>query len=134
MHEAYARALYTTARGKSPEEQARVFEVLLDLLRKRGHESLIPKIHRTFAMLISTEEEKDEVELTLAKASYFDRFESDIRDTVKKHFGDARIQSVIRIDNSLIGGYVVRKGDREVDASYKTHLLSLFNALRGAQS
>jgi F-type H+-transporting ATPase subunit delta len=51
-----------------------------------------------------------------------------IRDSLSKHLG-SDVQTTVRTDPSIIGGLVIRIGDRVIDDSLRTHLQQLQAAL-----
>jgi F-type H+-transporting ATPase subunit delta len=51
-----------------------------------------------------------------------------IRDSLSKHLG-GDVQTTVRTDPSIIGGLVIRIGDRVIDDSLRTHLQQLQAAL-----
>jgi F-type H+-transporting ATPase subunit delta len=57
-----------------------------------------------------------------------DALEKRIRDSLGKQLGSA-VQTTVRTDPSIIGGLVIRIGDRVIDDSLRTHLQQLQAAL-----
>jgi F-type H+-transporting ATPase subunit delta len=57
-----------------------------------------------------------------------DALEKRIRDSLSKQLGSA-VQTTVRTDPSIIGGLVIRIGDRVIDDSLRTHLQQLQAAL-----
>lgn len=57
-----------------------------------------------------------------------DALEQRIRDSLSKQLG-SDVQTVVRSDPSIIGGLVIRIGDRVIDDSLRTHLQQLQAAL-----
>ncbi len=83
---------------------------------------------------IETRSNKDaSLLLTLSSSTQVSRFEQEIATLEKEVFGMTSPRTVT-VDPSLVGGFVLKKGDVRVDASYKSHLLSFFNILTGIQS
>ncbi len=67
------------------------------------------------------------VEVTTAVAAD-DALEKRIRDSLSKRLG-SDVQTVVRSDPSIVGGLVIRIGDRVIDDSLRTHLQQLQAAL-----
>ncbi len=57
-----------------------------------------------------------------------DALEKRIRDSLRKQLG-SDVETTVRTDPSIIGGLVIRIGDRVIDDSLRTHLQQLQAAL-----
>jgi F-type H+-transporting ATPase subunit delta len=57
-----------------------------------------------------------------------DALEERIRDSLRKQLG-SDVETIVRTDPSIIGGLVIRIGDRVIDDSLRTHLQQLQAAL-----
>jgi F0F1-type ATP synthase delta subunit len=115
------------------DAQAKLVESLIALLKRRGHLALLPKIIRSIQELGIRAEKESGLLVTLGDHAHLKRFEAEIEATAKEVFGDASSRSV-SVDPTLVGGFVLKRGDVRVDASYKRHLISFFNIFTGAQS
>ncbi len=94
------------------EEMLSVFDYFIDLVKE---EKKIGKAHVTTAVSLS-DKQKDKVEQKLLDTTRYESFEMDYS-----------------VDESLIGGMVIRIGDRVVDSSIKTKLCELTRELRNVQ-
>lgn len=128
MHEAYAEALYAESRGKPHQEQSEIAERFLALLEKRGHVKLLPKILRALTLRDLKEQDEAGIKVVLASPAHLTRFTSDIARAEDAVFGGKK-ERKIKIDSSLVGGFVLEKGGLRFDASFKRKLLSLFKTL-----
>ena len=89
-----------------------VFEYFIDLVKE---EKKIGKAHVTTAIPLG-DKQKEKVEQKLLDTTKYNSFEMDYS-----------------VDESLMGGMVIRIGDRVVDSSIKTKLYELTRDLRSVQ-
>ena len=94
------------------EDMLSVFDYFIDLVKEKKK---IGKAHVTTAVLLSNEQ-KEKVEQKLLDTTKYETFEMDYA-----------------VDESLIGGMVIRIGDRVVDSSIKSKLYELTRELRDVQ-
>ncbi|MEE0998633.1 MAG: ATP synthase F1 subunit delta, partial [Treponemataceae bacterium] len=94
------------------EEMISVFDYFVDLVKE---EKKIGKAHVTTAVALDNKQ-KEKVEQRLLDTTKYETFEM--------HYS---------VDESLIGGMVIRIGDRVVDSSVKTKLYDLTRELRNVQ-
>lgn len=94
------------------DEMLSVFDYFVDLVKE---EKKIGKAHVTTAILLN-DKQKEKVEQKLLNTTRYESFEM--------HYS---------VDESLIGGMVIRIGDRVVDSSVKTKLYDLTRELRNVQ-
>ena len=94
------------------EDMLSVFDYFIDLVKEKKK---IGKAHVTTAVLLSNEQ-KTKVEQKLLDTTKYETFEMDYA-----------------VDESLIGGMVIRIGDRVVDSSIKSKLYELTRELRDVQ-
>lgn len=106
------------------EQFEAVSMAFLKLITKNGREGLLPEIAEAFAALVR--ESKGIVSVSLISAAPLDASTKDA--ITKKVQGLVSGQLAIeeKIDESLIGGFVVRMGDTQIDAS----VASQFNKLK----
>lgn len=93
-------------------EMLSVFRYFIDLVKE---EKKIGQAHVTTAVTLK-EEQKDKIQKRLLATTDYETFEM--------HY---------HVDQSLIGGMVIRIGDRVVDSSIKTKLYDLSRELRNIQ-
>lgn len=101
----------------------RVSTLFIELIAKNGRENLLPMIATAFDTLLKAH--KGIVPISITSATKLD-------DTVKKSIL-AKVQSYVQgtlevtehVDSSLIGGFVVRMGDQQIDASVASQLMDL---------
>ena len=121
----------TLSRRERVELVERIFEArcsetvlsLLATLARRGRLDLLPALARQIRRRLNVRQGKIEVELTLAadvSAEQMDAIREKIRQTL-----DAEPILNVRVDASLMGGMVMRVGDRVYDASVATKIQQL---------
>jgi F-type H+-transporting ATPase subunit delta len=97
-------------------------------LNRRAAE--LPGIASTYRTLVARERGARQVEIVSARP-LGETEKTAIIDALGKQLG-AKIEAETRVDDSLIGGFVVRVGSREFDASVKAKLDALRLALKSA--
>ena len=114
MPEAYAHALARLLQtGKQPKEAvARVHQALT----AAGRTSLWPHISRSFQRLAQKDAEKNRSVLFVARKSDEEK--------ARKESGAKDAQ--ISVDHSLIGGWRLETKETLTDASWKHHLLTMY--------
>ena len=90
----------------------------------------LPAIAKVFAKLAAIHKGQRQVEIVSAKP-LTDAEQKEILAALKKSFA-ADVSATVRVDESLIGGFVVRAGSRQFDASLRTKLDGLRLALKSA--
>ena len=100
---------------------------LIMLLAENGRLSALPAIAEQFEALRSADEGIVEAEVTSAMPLTSDQ-ESVLKESLKKKLG-SEITLTTKVDESLIGGVVIRAGDMVIDGSIQSQLASLSNAL-----
>ncbi len=126
----YAKALLDlSVQATTETSETRLVERLIQVMKKHGHLKLLPAVLRSFEQLSHKKHTREHVEIvtahehkeTLARA----------REIAKDSFGTG-ITVTHQIDPTLVGGYVVRTKTAQIDASYKTKLLRLYQELINA--
>lgn len=100
----------------------------IQLITKNSRESLLPVIAQSFTKLYKEHNNILDVELISAIA-LDDAAKSKILDKVKTKFDGATIQLTERIDASILGGFIVKIGDKQIDASVASQLTNLKSIL-----
>jgi F-type H+-transporting ATPase subunit delta len=97
-------------------------------LNRRARE--LPAIIASYRALVARERGARQVEIVSARQLRDDE-KAAIVDQLGKQLG-AKVEAETRVDESLIGGFVVRVGSRQFDASVKAKLDALRLALKSA--
>jgi F-type H+-transporting ATPase subunit delta len=108
--------------GAAPEARN-----LARLLIERRRVSIVAEILAHYDALTDRASGLVRVEVTTAVAPDA-ALEQHIRDSLSKQLG-SDVQTTVRTDPSIIGGLVIRIGDRVIDDSLRTHLQQLQAAL-----
>ncbi len=101
---------------------------LLGLMASRRRLFLLPHLFRALRALIS--EEKGEVTAEVATASALtERQRERLAETLKASVGK-EVKMIMTVDESLIGGLVVKVGSKMIDTSVASRLAKLQNAMK----
>lgn len=103
-----------------------VLASLKKIMSGKGHEGLYGSVLKE---VVTTLEQKDAVladKINIAKASDKD---SVVVQKLCTELGVTVSEATITIDEKLIGGAVVSKAGKRIDASYKTFLLNLYQSI-----
>jgi len=104
--------------GKSPEA---ALQALVEQLRTRGRLSLLPKIGRAFARQEAMKQRDHQVVVKVARSAD----EGSARRAAQRHAGESAATHVV-VDETLIGGWRIETKEMLEDASFKKHLLTLY--------
>lgn len=124
MEKQYATALWKMVEGGTSPKEA-----VAKLQRKlvaEGRENLLPHIASAFRRTAEREMRKHEVTLSLART----KDERSAKSAAKALLKELKVSVsdlAIKIDDTLIGGWRLEGRERLHDASFKKHLLSLYN-------
>ncbi|HET9051429.1 MAG TPA: ATP synthase F1 subunit delta, partial [Candidatus Dormibacteraeota bacterium] len=100
---------------------------LVRLLVQRRRTDLLPRILEQYDRLADRASGRVRAEVTTAVALDRDQ-EARLRQELARHLG-GDVQTTVRQDPGIIGGLVVRIGDRVIDSSVRTRLRELQGAL-----
>lgn len=100
----------------------------IQLITKNSRESLLPVIAQNFTKLYKSHNNILEVELISAVA-LDDATKSKIIDKVKSKFEGSTIELDEKIDETILGGFIVKIGDKQIDASIASQLTNLKSIL-----
>lgn len=99
----------------------------VEMLVENGRLSLLPEIGEQFHALRNAAEGASDAEITSA----FELTDIQVKDlvaTLEKKFG-RKLNPLVKVDNSLIGGIRVAVGDEVLDTSIRAKLLKMHTAL-----
>ncbi len=99
----------------------------INLIAKNSRENILPTIAESFTELYKTHNNILDVILVSA-APLEEDVKTKIIDKVKAKF-DGTISLIEKIDASLIGGFIVKIGDKQLDQSVASQLTNLKNIL-----
>lgn len=121
--DSYAEALYQLTQDE--KDSSKVVGNLIALLQKKGHMKLLPNILHSFEAKLAVGRDSQTLTFVCAREKDFEKFKNELTD----HFehADAKFTDQV-IDDSIIGGYILKKDEVVVDASYKKKLLTLYQS------
>jgi F0F1-type ATP synthase delta subunit len=119
MEHSYAQALYQAIAGGTDAKKA--VHALAERLMREGRITLMSRIAKAFVRVAEREGAKSRTQLYVARTQDAHRAQEAAQKfaAVEKHD--------VRVDETLIGGWRLEHKDTLVDASYKKHLLEIFN-------
>jgi len=116
----YAHALYNA------KDTEGCVSNLVEILKKRGHTMLLPEIVSAFRKIEATHVSKKPT-LVVAKDG-----DGSIYKEATEHYREEfsiKGEVEIKVDDTLVGGYVLRTVDKTIDNSYKRSLLDLYRLI-----
>jgi F0F1-type ATP synthase delta subunit len=126
METAYAQALFKMIDKGSDPKKAVV--ALHEMLVKRGRQVLLPRIAHAFSRIAMRERARSGMTLVVADAKDEKHAATEAKKVLTKMGVDHRGHIEIKVDESLVGGWVIEGDGRLIDASYKKQLMDIYNA------
>lgn len=123
MEQEYAMALWKVIEG-GKEPKAAV-TALREALERRGRTALLSRIGRAFGRFAAREHEKNILRISLSNIRDERAHKEAVSALSKLDISGKDIE--VRADDSLIGGWRFEGRGRLLDASFKKHLLSIYN-------
>lgn len=115
----YAIALHKITAGLTGKSLDEALKQFVILLAKEHKLKQADTIIAEFIRYSKKEEGINEIEITTTG-----NLDEKTIENIKKSFGD-KVEAVIKIDKTILGGIKIRTEDRILDASLKTQLLKL---------
>lgn len=116
-------AFISVCKGKVDDQGANFIRLLAD----NGRLSLLPEISRLFEQLKAEAEAKIEARMTSAREVTREQRLA-VSEALKKRLG-REVDLVCEVDDSLIGGAIIRAGDLVIDGSVRGRLSRLASSL-----
>ncbi len=124
----YAKALYALYQESPRASLGKDFVIYL---KKKGRLALLPGIIRTLDKMAKDDARRKTCEVVIATSSDAHSALLHAKTFVKDHDSDALGWTFEeRVDSSIIGGYIIRTPERELDMSDKGGLYRLYERLR----
>jgi len=124
MEESYAQALWQIIEnGMEPKKALRS---LVESLKLRGREALLPRIARAFERLAAREMRKNSVVVSVAHEKDAAKAKREVK-ALLEEIGAQSKDIETHIDESLIGGWRFEGNGLLVDNSFKKSLLEMYN-------
>lgn len=125
LEHSYAKALErSVTAGKSPKEAVSALHAILE---RRGRLALFPRIARAFTRIAQQGKEKNTITLSVAP-SHAIHANKEAKDVLTSLKIDAE-EMETKTDETLIGGWRLEGREHLYDASFKKHLLSIYNRI-----
>lgn len=130
MHASYyAQAFHELATSEKGDGEKLTKQFVATVVGN-GHAHLLPKIVRSLLRINRRVEKKETIEITSAKAISTEHVAQLFKQDPFKHALSPSHKKVIRkVDETLVGGTIVRTGALRIDASHKRALLELYQSL-----
>ena len=100
---------------------------LAETLARKGHSTLYARILHGVMHELTRQEARATAYVTVGSTEDRDRLAPRIKAALEELM--ITQEPVTHIDDTLIGGFTITKGDRIIDHSYKTQLVALYRAL-----
>jgi F0F1-type ATP synthase delta subunit len=124
MEQAYAQALWQMIeKGTQPKK---ALHMLVESLKVRGREALLPRIARAFERLAAREMKKNAVVMSVAHEKDASKAKREVKGLLEEIGADSK-DIEIKLDESLIGGWRFEGRGTLVDTSFKKSLLEMYN-------
>lgn len=122
----YAHALHQLLR-EHPTKEAELLKQTLKAVDENGHNHLLNKILRSFSRLEERSAKKNTIEVvTSVPITEHDVQKILKKDPYKKILSATHKHVKRTVDNSIIGGVVVKTGGERIDTSYKRALIEIY--------
>lgn len=97
---------------------------IFDIISKKNREPILPQIAKDFHRQYNLRKSIQEARVTTA-VSLTDELKAQIERLVKEISGKDEVELTTLIDKDIIGGYILKVGDRQIDDSLKSKLKAL---------
>ncbi|MEK7118536.1 MAG: F0F1 ATP synthase subunit delta [Patescibacteria group bacterium] len=125
----YAQAFHELTVSRKIEDGALVKQFVATVAQN-GHAHLLPKIVRSLERTLHREEKKEIIEVVSARELSPTQVSDLLKQNSFKHVLSQSHKKVVRkVDETLVGGTIVRTGALRIDASYKRALFELYQSI-----
>jgi F-type H+-transporting ATPase subunit delta len=120
----YATVLLESLEGKDDKQAGVTIKKFADVLRANNHLSLLSGIIRFFNEAWDKKNNTVEAEIVTARAIGKEAI-AELEKFIKARAGSDKVEMSEKIDPGLLGGVVLRYGNKSLDLSLKTKLADL---------
>jgi ATP synthase, F1 delta subunit len=120
----YATVLMESLSGKNEKETSEMIKKFADVLRANNHLSLLGGIIRFFNEAWDKKNNTVEAEIVTARVISKQAI-AELEKFIKSRAGSDDVELIEKIDSSLLGGVVLRYGNKSLDLSLKNKLAEL---------
>lgn len=124
----YAKAFLSAVRDKGVLEQKNLARALVETAVRRGEQKLLPRIQKEIVFSIEKEEKNATAHILFAHTAHAKREREKVTHALSL-LGAENAPEYISEDQSIIGGFQIRYGEKLYDASHRKHLLDLYRRL-----
>jgi F0F1-type ATP synthase delta subunit len=124
----YAEAIYLATKHADDSVESAVVERLMEELRARGHEMLLPAIIRELELRVLRRASSAGARITVAHAGDVERHASRIEADLAT-LSARDLPREVRIDTTVSGGYEVRALGVRIDRTHKRSLVDMYRTL-----
>ena len=124
MEQIYAQALWQMIESGTQPKKA--VHALVESLKLKGREALLPRIARAFERLAEREMRKNALVVSVAHEKDGSAAKREAKKLLEEMGSDSKDLEV-KIDQSLIGGWRLEGNGTLVDRSFKKSLLEMYN-------
>ncbi len=122
----YAHALEELLKAH-PEKESELVERMFTVVHENGHDHLLKKILRSFTRLHERDAKKSTIEVVTATPIAEAEVQKLLKQDPFKKILSADHKHVKRtVDETIVGGTIVRTGGERIDTSYKRALIELY--------
>jgi len=120
----YATVLLESLEGKDEKQTSEVLKKFAEVLLSNNHLSLLPGIIRFFKEAWDKKNNTAEAEIVTAR-KISQQAVAELEKFIKARAGSDNVEMSEKIDPSLLGGVVLRYGNKSLDLSLKNKLAEL---------
>jgi F-type H+-transporting ATPase subunit delta len=124
----YAQALLESLEGQKKEEAVKQIERLFGVMRDNHDLKKLDMLIKHFGDLWDLKNNISSVEVTTAEPIEKET-EKIIKNYIADKFSALKVDMSQKVDKNILGGVVIKKGDRVYDGSLRTRLYDLRNKL-----
>lgn len=117
----YAKALQESLEGTASKDHDSIIERFVEILKKNNDLAGFEAIVEEYEKLAKSNQGITEAEVTVAQEMKLD---TGLIDSLNKAVGE-KVELKVKVDESIVGGIVVRAGDTLIDASVRKQLENL---------
>lgn len=118
----------TTELLREGKEAGTLLDSLKQHLASRGRMKLYPSILRGITRTLAQKEKREGVKVVVAREGDAQKYAAEITEQLTKIGATAH---TLEVDDTLIGGFVIKTKDTQIDKSHKHTLLHAYRALIG---
>ena len=124
LEKEYAQALLTVTRSRSEAGKRTLLPRLREILKRRGHEKLLPRIFAEYEKLLERQTKRG-VKVSFAR----ERDRTQALKAAKEFAAEKITEMELCLEPALVSGFIISGANTRYDASGKRALLELYRQL-----